>query len=81
MAESKEKMVSAKILAYETAHLAIATIGGKTFRVKIPSNSNHPAVGDCELKDKWPRREFPKEEQTAIEDKKKSAKDSDSKDK
>ncbi len=67
----KESTTKAKILSYVSPHVAIATIGGKQVWVNIPANSDHSPVGDCELKDKWKRREFSKEDQEAFDARKK----------
>ena len=77
----EEKTVAAKILSYETTHVAIAAIGGKNFRVNIPANSDHPTVGECKFKNKWRKREFSKEEQAALESKKEAARKSDTSEK
>lgn len=68
MAEKpKETASKATIIEYRTPHVAIARIGGKTFRVNIPANSDHPALGDCELKDKWNRVEYSKDDAAAFD--------------
>lgn len=72
--ESKEEAMvkDATISEYQSAHVAIVTIGGKQFRVNIPANSNHPPVGkNSAIKDKWRRTEFSKDEAEAFNAKRK----------
>lgn len=69
--QPKDVTEKARIHSFVSPHVVIASIGGKQVWLNIPANSPHPEIGDFEVKKKWKRRDFSKDEVDAFEARKK----------